>query len=491
MNTITSKKLKIYNTLSKRFEEFKTLRSGIVRGYVCGPTVYDSTHVGHARTYVFFDIFRRYLEYLGYEVRMVINFTDIDDKIINRAKQEWGTYIADKWYEIPKKYIREFFEICEQLHLKPAYAYPKVTDHVQDMINFIDKLLKNEYAYVSEDGSVYFSIDKVKEFYGKLSGQKIDELIAGARVEPEVGKKNPLDFALWKSWKEGEPWWSSPWSPGRPGWHLECVVMASKYLDIPLDFHGGGQDLIFPHHENENAIAKAIFGIDNFANYWIHVGLVTIRGEKMSKSLGNIITVKEVLEKFDGEVLRLYYASTHYRKPLDFTFEGLEQAEALLKSLYLAYDYARQALNEAKDEEGELDYEVLGKVKEIEESFNQDMLSDLNTASALTSVVDLSKYITSKLIYIPEKVSKKAISTLLNIYIKLCNVLGILNKVEIDNTLVQIIELLLSVRSRLRSMKMYDLADEIRSRLSDLKIHLSDTKVKTYWTLDRFVKTKT
>ena len=220
--------MRIYNTATKKIEQFKLIEKGVVKGYVCGPTPYDSMHIGHARVYTFFDTFRRFLEYLGLKVILVLNFTDIDDKIINKAREVYGFNIVNCWYEIPKKYINEFFELCNKLYIKPATYYPKVTEHIQDMINWISKLIEKGYAYVTNDGSVYFDISKISD-YGSFSGQDINQLIAGARVEPEPGKKNPLDFALWKSWKEGEPWWNSPWSPGRPGWHLECVVMSTKY----------------------------------------------------------------------------------------------------------------------------------------------------------------------------------------------------------------------------------------------------------------------
>ena len=441
-------------------------------------------HIGHARVYTFFDTFRRFLEYLGLKVILVLNFTDIDDKIINKARELYGFNIVNCWYEVPKKYINEFFEICNKLYIKSATYYPKVSEHIQDMINWISKLIEKGYAYVTDDGSVYFEVSKISG-YGSFSGQDINQLIAGARVEPEPGKKNPLDFALWKSWKEGEPWWNSPWSPGRPGWHLECVVMSTKYLGIPFDFHGGGLDLIFPHHENEIAIAKAMFGIENFANYWIHVGLVTIKGEKMSKSLGNIIPVEDVLKKYDGEVLRLYYASTHYRKPLDFSFEGLEQAKITLRSLYVAYDYAIQLLKEAKDDISELDQEVFNKVQEFENNFVNAIFNDLDTPTALAILITFSKYITSKLIYNPEKVSKYAISTLIQTYVKLANILGILNKVDLSTTIINLIELVLEVRNKLRSMKMYELADYIRNELNKLGIIVSDTRKRTYWSIER------
>jgi cysteinyl-tRNA synthetase len=440
-------------------------------------------HVGHARTFVFYDIFRRYLEYLGLEVRLVTNFTDIDDKIINRARQEFGQDLVNRWYEVPSRYIREFFEAMDRLYIKRAYAYPRVTENIGDMIKWIQELVNRGFAYVSPDGSVYFDVTKVPR-YGEFSGQKIEDLIAGARVEPEPGKRNPLDFALWKSWSEGEPWWNSPWSPGRPGWHLECVVMSSKYLGVPFDIHGGGQDLIFPHHENEVAIARVYFGIDYFARYWVHVGLVTIKGQKMSKSLGNIIPIMDVLRKYDGEVLRLYYAMTHYRKPMDFDPDALDQIRNTLMSLYAAYDELLEAINEAP-EVGTRDEELLNRVNNYVNSFEESLNNDMNTSNAVASLIEFAKYITSTLIYNARNYSKNALTQVLTAFSDLAGVLGLLNRTKLPPSLVSLINTLVNVRSQLRARKMFDLADEIRNELGRLGIVISDVGNKTYWYVDR------
>ncbi|NPA22819.1 MAG: cysteine--tRNA ligase [Crenarchaeota archaeon] len=471
--------------MSRRIEKFVPILERDVRGYVCGPTPYDSMHVGHARTYSFFDTFVKFLRYIGYNVTLVINFTDIDDKIINRAREEFGSEAYIRWREIPERYIREFFEICEKLNIGRADHYPKVTEHIDDMIASIRTLISRGYAYVAPDGSVYFEIEKVPE-YGKLSGQDISKLMAGARVEPEPGKKNPLDFALWKSWKPGEPWWSTPWCPGRPGWHLECVVMASKYLGVPFDFHGGGLDLVFPHHENELAIGYALYGSYELARYWIHVGLVTIHGEKMSKSLKNIIPVHEVLKRYDGEVLRLYYSMTHYRKPLDFSYEGLSDAEQLLRTLYAACDYLRELYREARDEAGPEDPRVVEDVRKVEESFLLALADDMDTPRAVSELISLARMVTSKLIYMPEKISKDTVSHALHVLISLGNILGVLTKTTIDETLFNIIELTIEVRQRLRRQRNFELADYIREELSRQGVIVTDTRVRTYWTLDRF-----
>ncbi|GAB6945460.1 cysteine--tRNA ligase [Vulcanisaeta sp. JCM 14467] len=480
-----SKELPIiaYNTATKSLERITLLRPGLARIYVCGLTPYDSMHVGHARTFVFYDIFRRYLEYLGVEVRFVTNFTDIDDKIINRARQEFGSDLINKWYEVPSRYIKEFFDAMDKLYIKKAYAYPRVTENINDMLKWIQELVSKNLAYVSPDGSVYFDITKVPR-YGEFSGQKIEDLIAGARVEPEPGKRNPLDFALWKSWSEGEPWWNSPWSPGRPGWHLECVVMSSKYLGVPFDIHGGGQDLIFPHHENEIAIARVYFGIDYFARYWIHVGLVTIKGQKMSKSLGNIIPIMDVLRKYDGEVLRLYYSMTQYRKPMDFDPDALDQVRNSLMSIYAAHDMLTEAINEASDT-GDKDAELLSRVNEFVSSFENSLNNDINTSGAVATLMDFARYITSTVIYNTQHYSRNALTNALTAFSDLANILGILNRTRLPPTLVSLISTLIKVRSQLRAKKMFDVADEIRNELSKLGVVVSDVGNKTYWYIDR------
>jgi len=371
----------------------------------------------------------------------------------------------------------------DRLYIKRAYAYPRVTENIGDMIKWIQELVNRGLAYVSPDGSVYFDITKVPR-YGEFSGQKIEDLIAGARVEPEPGKRNPLDFALWKSWSEGEPWWNSPWSPGRPGWHLECVVMSSKYLGVPFDIHGGGQDLIFPHHENEVAIARVYFGIDYFARYWIHVGLVTIKGQKMSKSLGNIIPIMDVLRKYDGEVLRLYYAMTHYRKPMDFDPDALDQVRNTLMSLYAAYDELLEAINEAP-EAGSKDEELISRVNGYIESFESSLNNDVNTSGAVASIIEFAKYITSTLIYNAQNYSKGALTQTLTAFSDLAGILGLLNRTKIPPSLISLVNTLISIRSQLRTRKMFDLADEIRSELGKLGVVISDVGNKTYWYIDR------
>ncbi|MCX8136251.1 cysteine--tRNA ligase [Pyrobaculum aerophilum] len=471
--------MRIYNTATRQVEEFVTYVPKLARGYVCGITPYDHVHVGHGRVYVFFDMFRRYLEARGYEVRLVINFTDIDDKIINKAREEFGHDAYKRWKEVPERYIAEFFEMSNKLFIKPAHAYPRVTENVNEMVAWISTLVEKGYAYVAPDGSVYFEVGKVPN-YGVLSRQKIEELIAGARVEPEPGKKNPLDFALWKSWTPGEPWWNSQWCPGRPGWHLECVVMSTKYLGAPFDFHGGGADLIFPHHENEIAIAKAYYGLDNFAKYWIHVGYLTVRGEKMSKSLGNVITLREVLSKYSGEALRLAYAMSHYRKPMEFSFELLDQAEEMVKTLYTAYDELSQAVADASDE----DKEKLEYGKYIE-SFYAALEDDFSTPQAAQQLYGLARYIISTVLHRIDKASRQTAIDVLTQYVKMADILGVLERREIPKEVEEVIKAVVEARARLRREKMYQLADYLRERLAGIGVELHDFGQRTYYTYKR------
>ncbi len=474
----------VYNTANKAIERIVTVEPKVVKMYVCGLTPYDSMHVGHARVFVFFDIVRRYFEYLGLSVRLVVNFTDVEDKIIDKAKEEFGADAQKRWREIPERYIAEFFNVCKRLFIKDAYAYPRVTEHIGDIIAFIEELIRKGHAYIAPDGSVYFDVSSIGG-YGSFSSQRIEDLIAGARVEPAPGKRNPLDFALWKSWKWGEPWWNSPWSPGRPGWHIECVVMSSKYLGIPFDIHGGGQDLIFPHHENEIAIAKAYYGIDLFARYWIHVGLVMVRGEKMSKSLKNIIPVTDVLNKYDGEALRLYYAMTHYRKPMNFDLDELERASQMLSTMYYAYDVLNQVLEEGRDDIGERDEELISRVRSFVSGFEEAMNDDLNTSNAVASLMEFVRFITSEVVPKAESYSKAALTETLRKYLELTGVLGLLNKAELPRAILSLIKALVEIRARLRAMRIYDLADEIRRRLNELGVVLNDHGHKTYWSVNR------
>lgn len=374
--------LRVYNTLSGTKEEFKPLVPGKVSMYVCGVTVYDHCHIGHARANVVFDMIYRYLRHAGYDVTYVRNYTDVDDKIINRANQEGVPYNV-----ISERFIAEFDRDMAALGLDIPSHQPKATEHITEMIDVISRLVDKGYAYAA-DGDVYFCVEKFDP-YLKLSKRNLDEMQAGARIEVGEKKRHPMDFALWKGSKPGEPFWESPWGEGRPGWHIECSAMSMKYLGETFDIHGGGKDLVFPHHENEIAQSEAANG-KPFANYWIHNGFVNINSEKMSKSLGNFFTIKEVLEKYDAEVLRFFLLSAHYRSPIDFSDQNLREAEAGLERIYAALAGIDEASAKgAENAEGEADEELAGKTATIADRFREAMDDDFNTAQALGFVFDL------------------------------------------------------------------------------------------------------
>ena len=374
--------LRVYNTLSGTKEEFKPLVPGKVSMYVCGVTVYDHCHIGHARANVVFDMIYRYLRHAGYDVTYVRNYTDVDDKIINRANQEGVPYNV-----ISERFIAEFDRDMAALGLDLPSHQPKATEHITEMIAVISRLVDKGYAYAA-DGDVYFCVEKFDP-YLKLSKRNLDEMQAGARIEVGEKKRHPMDFALWKGSKPGEPFWESPWGEGRPGWHIECSAMSMKYLGETFDIHGGGKDLVFPHHENEIAQSEAANG-KPFANYWVHNGFVNINSEKMSKSLGNFFTIKEVLDKYDAEVLRFFLLSAHYRSPVDFSDQNLREAEAGLERIYAALAGIDEAAAKgAENAEGEADEELAGKTATIAERFREAMDDDFNTAQALGFVFDL------------------------------------------------------------------------------------------------------
>ncbi|HIE08587.1 MAG TPA: cysteine--tRNA ligase, partial [Armatimonadetes bacterium] len=370
--------LRLYNTLKRRVEEFKPRdeEEGRVTIYVCGLTPYDYTHVGHARTYIAYDILRRYLEFRGYKVFHVQNFTDIDDKIIARAKEE-----GKDPFEVAEFYSEAYLEDMDRLGVLRAHLYPKVTEHIPQIIEAVQALIDKGHAYVL-DGDVYFDVTSFPG-YGKLSGKNPEELLAGARVEPKPGKRHPLDFALWKGAKEGEPSWESPWGRGRPGWHIECSVMSVSYLGMGFDIHGGAIELSFPHHENEIAQSEAWTGKSPFVRYWVHTGLVTIGGEKMSKSLGNIVTVREALERHEPDALRMLFLRAHYRQPIDFTWEALEEAGRALRRLRIALEVASKE-SEGPPREGDIPLEGLAEaVRNTRRRFIEAMDEDLGTPEAL------------------------------------------------------------------------------------------------------------
>jgi len=474
--------LKVYNTLSKKLEEFKPLEDKLVKIYVCGPTVYDYTHIGHARTYVSFDVIVRYLKYKGYRVKYVVNITDIDDKIIRRARE-----LGISPQELARKFEKEFFEDMEALGLLKADYYPRVTEHIEDIIKVVKKLVEKGYAYVV-DGNVYFDVTKFPG-YGKLSGQTLDQIKAGARIEPDPNKKHPADFALWKKAKEGEPYWNSPWGPGRPGWHIECTVMSMKYLGEQIDIHGGGTDLIFPHHENEIAQSEAYSGKKPFVKYWLHTGYLMIKGEKMSKSLGNIIPVKDFLAKYEPDVLRLLILSAHYRSPIDFTWEKAEQAKSSLERIKRTIERLRRIMTYEKIHVENLspeEKEVYEKVHELKRRFEEAMDEDFNTSKALAEIFDFISYINRKIDEnkVPGPLARYVHDSLM----ELLSVFGLLQKFEVAEVSAEVrpfIELLVKVRDKARKRKDWETADYIRDELRKLGVVLEDTPKGTIWRLEK------
>ncbi|BES81428.1 cysteine--tRNA ligase [Pyrodictium abyssi] len=474
--------IRVRNTLGQRLEEFKPLEPGIVRMYVCGPTVYDYTHIGHARTYVAFDAIKRYLMLRGYHVIHVQNITDIDDKIINRAQRE-----GRDWREIVDEYSRDYFDMLKKLNIK-VHIHPRVTDHIKEIIDFIQGLIDKGYAYVAPSGSVYFDVDAFPD-YGKLSGRFHPE---DWRQEEDVlrEKKNPYDFALWKAWKPGEPYWEAPWGRGRPGWHIECSVMSSRYLGGQFDIHGGGQDLVFPHHENERAQSEAYFGKRPWVKYWLHTGYLTIHGEKMSKSLGNIIPFREAAKKWNPRVLRMWLLSAHYRTQLDFSEEALAQAEANLRRIRGAVSELARVIDEASPR-GRLDDDEVKTVEEVAKAyleFHEAMSNDFNTAKALASVLRLTRIVNSAII--PGEYYTAGILAL-RLYEEFNTVFSVIDDILYGTAAPggeiaeKLIELIVSVRQELRKRRIYDVADSIRSELSQLGIRLYDHPGgKTTWRIE-------
>jgi len=465
------RKMRLYNTMTRTKEEFKPLKDKVVNMYVCGPTVYNYIHIGNARAFIVFDTVRRYLEYKGYTVNYVQNFTDIDDKIINRAKEENTT---EK--EIAERFIEEYFKDADALGIKRATVHPRATEHIDDIIEFIKILIDKGYAYVV-DGNVYFETAKFKD-YGKLSHKNIDELMAGARVEIDEKKKNPLDFALWKAQKPGEPAWDSPWGKGRPGWHIECSVMSTKYLGKTLDIHAGGPDLIFPHHENEIAQSEAAYD-QPFSKYWMHIGYLNVNNEKMSKSKGNFFTVRELTEKYDPEVLRLFMLMAHYRSPINFSLDLLDQAKSAYERLSNAVVNLKHLVNITKDRElSDEEKDLIVKFDEYKKQFEEAMDDDFNTADAISVLFEMAKTANANL---NGNSSKKLVEYILEMFLKLSDVLGLSYKnaeTEIeDEEILRLIE----ERQKARKEKNWKLADEIRDKLKERGIILEDTPEGVRW----------
>ena len=461
--------MKLYNTLTGKKEKFVPLKPGKVKMYACGPTVYDYFHIGNARTFIIFDALRKYLEYRGYDVTFVQNFTDVDDKIINKSKEEG---IPPK--DISKKFIQAYFDDAKTLGIEKADIHPKVTENIDEIIEFIKELIDKGYAYESE-GDVYFDVSKYED-YGKLSKQNLEELQSGARVEIGEQKRNPLDFVLWKAAKPDEPSWESPWGAGRPGWHIECSAMARRYLGETIDIHGGGGDLIFPHHENEIAQSEARSG-KPFANYWLHVGYLNIDNKKMSKSLGNFFTPREIAKEFDLENFRFLILSAHYRNPVNFSKELLESAKNGLDRLYTGKNNLEYLIENADDKASTEDEEKwLGNLKLYKERFNEVMDDDFNTADGIAVIFDLIREINTN---VNEETTKQTLQEAYNLFIELTSVLGLLSKKE--EILEEDIKRLIEGRQKARKEKNFELSDKIRDNLKEKGIILEDTPQGVKW----------
>lgn len=463
--------MRIFNTLTRKKEELIPIEEGKYKIYACGPTVYNYIHIGNARPLCVFDVLRRYLEYRGNEVRFVQNFTDIDDKIIRRANDEGLTFS-----EISEKYIEEFWVDAKGMNVREATVHPKATENIDEIINIVSTLIDKGYAY-AVDGDVYFSTKKFGG-YGKLSHQPLEDLEAGARINVGEKKKEPMDFALWKAAKPGEPYWESPWGHGRPGWHIECSAMVHRYLGNTIDIHCGGQDLIFPHHENEIAQSECCNGVA-FSHYWMHNGFITVDNEKMSKSLGNFFTVRDVAEKYGYEPIRYLMISCQYRSPINYSFDAIEQCKASLTRLYTCRDNLDFALKNASDETGADDTEIIAVIDAKREKFISAMDDDLNTGEALGAIFELVKEINTRLI---DKVSSKAVvEHAIKTFDDLTGVLGLLYERKEEKSLDEKVEEMINARNEARKNKNWAEADRIRDELKAQGIILEDTPQGVKW----------
>ena len=493
--------LKVYNTMTRRKEDFHPLEKGVVSIYCCGVTPYNDPHIGNARPFVTWDVIRRYFAKKGYKVNYIQNFTDVDDKIIAAAKRE-----GVLWNEISGRYIDAYFKAMDALNIRRADYYPRVSEDMQDIIAMVQTLIDKGFAYTLENGDVYYDVTK-DEHYGKLSGRKLDDNEAGARIEIDGRKHHPMDFALWKAAKEGEPSWSSPWGEGRPGWHIECSAMSLKYLGEKFDFHGGGSDLIFPHHENEIAQSQAAIGDENsFAQYWLHNGFITIDHEKMSKSAGNFFTVKDILEKYPSEVVRFFLLQTHYRSPLDFSEERIKEAQSAFNRLLTSKDYLFDLIKKIdsndmpeKDRTNvAITVSKAGGLAEMAErllsAFYDAMEDDFNTALAISYMFELSKEIN---IYYNDVISSevpindldaKIIYRVRDVYMEMAGIIGIFEKAvkAVDDNaefklIDNLMEIIIANRQAAREAKNWKEADNIRDKLKNIGIILEDTPQGVRW----------
>lgn len=462
--------MRFYNTLTRRKDEFVPIEKNKVKMYSCGPTVYNYFHIGNARPFIIFDTLRTYLEYRGYEVTFVQNFTDVDDKIINRANEEGISPL-----EVADKYIKEYFIDADGLGIRRATVHPRVTECIEDIIEFIKELIEKGHAY-EIDGDVYYDT-KSFDGYGKLSRQNMEELNAGVRIDVDDRKKSPSDFALWKKKKEGEIGWISPWGEGRPGWHIECSVMSRKYLGDTIDIHSGGQDLTFPHHENEIAQSEGRSGKE-FAHYWLHNGYININNQKMSKSLNNFFTIREISEEIDLEIVRFFLLSAQYRNPVNFSQDLLDAAKAGMERLYNTKHKVEFLLEQAQGMINEDEKESMSKLPSYRDLFIEAMDDDLNTADGISAIFELSKFINTT---VSEKSSKEYLQECLNIFCELTNVLNIIQKKKADGLDEDKINELIELRNLAKKEKNFAEADRIRGQLHDMGIEVLDTRQGTTW----------
>ena len=472
--------LKVYNTMTRQKEEFHPLKPGEVSIYCCGVTPYNAPHIGNARPFVTWDVIRRYFASKGLTVHYIQNFTDVDDKIIRTANSEHTT-----WKDVADRNIAIYFHSMDALGVRRAEKYPRVSETMADIIAMVQKLIDKGYAYALENGDVFYSVEKFQG-YGKLSGRKLSDMQAGARIEVDERKHHPMDFALWKSAKPGEPSWDSPWGKGRPGWHIECSTMSLKYLGEKFDFHGGGSDLIFPHHENEIAQSQACIGDDHsFAQYWLHNGFITIHNEKMSKSKNNFFTVEDILKEYPGEVVRFFILQTHYRSPLDFSDDRLKEAQTSLSRLQTTQGYIDELAK--KQGAGEATAaELAKKAEELRAAFDEAMDDDFNTALAISQLFALSKEIN---IYYQDVTAGKAFDAenfakVKNVWDAMAGIIGLFEQQEEaadDGLTEKLMELIISIRQDARKNKNWAIADKIRDELKEIGIVLEDTKNGVRW----------
>lgn len=458
--------MKLYNTLTRKKEEFVPLEKGKVKMYSCGPTVYNYFHIGNARPFIMFDVLRNYLIYKGYDVKFVQNFTDVDDKIINKANEE-----GISPFELADRFIDEYFVDADALGIKRADVHPRVTDNIKEIVEFILELIEKGYAYESK-GDVFYDTQKFKE-YGKLSKQNLAELNFGARVDVNDDKKHPMDFVLWKKKKDGEIGWDSPWGEGRPGWHIECSVMSKRYLGDTIDIHSGGQDLIFPHHENEIAQSEARSG-KTFANFWVHNGYINVDNEKMSKSLNNFFTVRDVSKEMDLEIVRFFMLNAHYRGPINYSKDLLEQAKAGLDRLYNSRDMLEFLIKNVDNVLRDDEKENLQKALEFKKHFAAAMDDDLNTSDAIASIFELVSHIN---ITANENSSKEYLEKLNDVFSELTGVLNIVQKRNSIDT--KKIEELIEQRALAKKERDFEKADKIREELKKMGVELLDTRAGT------------